>query len=274
MVIVNLNGGLGNQLFQYAAGKAMSQITGRPLSLNIAKYSKKKGRRVFQLFDAVEDNGFTQVVNEQDMLLVKYEILLKRLNFRIKKKGMVVVSENNFFDCLSHRYDSYDLLFDGYFQDTRYFLGYKIADLVTLRKFNTSLTSQTSKKIIAIHVRRGDYLLSKHRIHGITPWCFYEQALTELGPPFPDALIALFSDDKEVVPPFRVDIRVSDLMLKDRDEFLLFAKSDAFVIPNSTFAWWAAALSGSAFVYAPKHWCVNRDAPESFFLKHWRVLCC
>ncbi len=273
MIIVNLNGGLGNQLFQYAAGKAMSQLTHRPLLLNIAKYSKKKERRVFQLFDAIEDHDFTQVVNEQNMLLRKYETLLKRSNFRIKKKGMVVVSENNFFDCLSHRYDSYDLLFDGYFQDTRYFLGYKITDLVTLRKFNTSLTSQTSKKIIAIHVRRGDYLLPKHRIHGITPWCFYQQAVTEVKNLFPNALIALFSDDKEVIPPFRVDIRVSELMLKDTEEFLLLAKSDAFVIPNSTFAWWAAALSGSAFVYAPKCWHVSRDAPESFFLKHWRILC-
>ena len=273
MVTVNLSGGLGNQLFQYAAGKTMSQMTGRPLSLNIAKYSKHGERRVFQLFDAIEDHDGTQVVNDQDLLLRKYEILLKRSNLTIKKKGMVVVSENNFFDCLSHRYDSYDLLFDGYFQDTRYFLGYNIADLVTLRKFNSSLTSQAGKKTIAIHIRRGDYLLSKHHIHGITPWCFYQQAITELRTLFPDALIAMFSDDKEVVPPFRVDIRVSDLMLKDTEEFLLLAKSDAFVIPNSTFAWWAAALSGSAFVYAPKRWYASRDASETFFLKHWTVLC-
>jgi len=83
----------------------------------------------------------------------------------------------------------------------------------------------------------------------------------------------LFSDDKEVVPPFEVDIRASDLMLKDTEEFLLLAKSDAFVIPNSTFAWWAAALSCSAFVYAPKRWFVNQDVPESFFPRYWRVLC-
>jgi hypothetical protein len=272
MIIVNLGGGLGNQLFQYATGKAMSKITHRTLSLNIARYPKNGGRRVFQLFDAVEDNGFSQVINEPDILLKKHERLLKRLNFGIKKRGKVIVSENNFFDCLRHRYDSYDLLFDGYFQDIRYFLGYEIADLITLRKFDRSLMSQAGKKIIAVHIRRGDYLLPKHCVHGIIPWSHYQQSINELKTKFPDALIALFSDDKAIIPPFRVDIRASELMLKDAEEFLMLAKCDAFVIPNSTFAWWAAVLSGSAFVYAPKRWFVNKDALESFFPDYWKII--
>lgn len=273
MITVNLNGGLGNQLFQYAAAKAMAKITHRPLFLNTAKYSKKGERRFFQLFDVIEDNGFVQVINERNLLLKKYEKGLSYLGIKIKKKGRVVVSEKNFFDCLGHKYDSYDLLFDGYFQDTRYFLGHKIADLITLRKFDRPLTSQTGKKIIAVHIRRGDYLFPRHCVHGLTPWSHYKQAITELKTKFSNALIALFSDDKDVVPPFEVDIRASELMLKDTEEFLMLAKCDAFVIPNSTFAWWASVLSGSAFVYAPKRWFVNKYVSESFFPGHWRILC-
>jgi hypothetical protein len=59
---------MGNQMFQYVVAKAMSKITHGPLSLIIAKYSKQKERRVFRLFDAVEDNGFSKVINEPHIL--------------------------------------------------------------------------------------------------------------------------------------------------------------------------------------------------------------
>jgi hypothetical protein len=272
MITVNLGGGLGNQIFQYAAGRALSLVTGRPLSLNIAKYSTNKERRAFSLFEAVEDGGSIQVITDHGMLLRKHERLLKRANLRMTKKGSLVVSEGNFFNCLSHRYDSRDLLLDGCFQDLRFFLGFKIEQLITPRETDISLAGRQGRKVLAVHVRRGDYLLPQHRIHGVTPWSFYHQALGELRRLFPGALVALFSDDREVKPPFPIDVRVSELMLKDTEEFLLLAKSDALVIPNSTFAWWAAALSASAFVYAPKRWAVRRDAPESFFLNHWKIL--
>lgn len=271
MIIINLNGGLGNQIFQYACGRSLSLLTERTLFVNTAKYSEGLERRKFCLFDIIENNASAKLISESGLLLNKFEKLLKKVYYPIKKRGMYVISENNFFGVLNPRFDSNNLILDGYFQDVRFFLGYKVSDLITMRRSNVSLIENGSRKVIAVHIRRGDYLLPKHKIHGLIPMSFYENGILELKQFFPNALVALFSDDKDVCTTFPVDVRVSGLKLSDVEEFMLLASCDAFLISNSTFAWWAAVLSGSIYVYAPRRWYSNKDASKSFFLKDWKI---
>ena len=272
MIIVNLTGGLGNQLFQYSAAKALGLKIKTPVKVNIAKFFSPGEPRAFQLREATEYGTDTEVFVDPGVLLTKYERLFKQLGVKTRKEGLYIVDEKDFFQYSLQQRNNHDLLMNGYFQDTSHFLGHKPSDLVTLRKFDSPLTRDQSRMTVGVHVRRGDYLLPKHHEHGIIPMDFYQTALEQLKREFASIFVVFFCDDEGFKPPFSVDLYARELMLTDVKEFLLLSTCNAFIISNSTFAWWAAALSGSKHVFAPKRWYRNRDGRDSFYLPGWHVL--
>ena len=146
----------------------------------------------------------------------------------------------------------------GFFQSEKWFAHCKqdVKEAFTFKKeyadLATEMRSHLSGELIAIHVRRTDYLTNpNHEALGLD---YYEKALAEMPE---DARCIVFTDDpewakgQELFPDERFFVSETDCAYTD---MALMAKCDYHIIGNSTFSWWGAWLSDSKKVIAPKQW--------------------
>ena len=109
----------------------------------------------------------------------------------------------------------------------------------------------------AIHVRLGDYV--GHEIHGVCNVNYYNRAIEELKKRKDIQNFLLFSDDIQTARQmFPSNFNIIQNNIDVEDLFLMsFCKN--FIIPNSSFSWWAAYLSknNDKLIYAPDRWFAN-----------------
>lgn len=176
MITVSLIGGLGNQMFQYAAGKALAERHGVPLALDISGF-KNYARRSFLLdrlrvpeVIALPSQTEPTQKSEINFTRAKWKARIDRL---LVKAGLprLTPSPNEYREAHFH----YDAAFEalgpqttlfGYFQSERYFIS--IAE--SLRDWFSPCEPlgdavaaalariEASRLPISVHVRRGDYL--------------------------------------------------------------------------------------------------------------------
>lgn len=186
MVIVRLNGGLGNQLYQYAVGRMLAcrLNTEFKLDLSLAKISFKSDRHdLYRLGD----------FNIQEIFATPEEIA------RVQKTGIIPLPlprlENIQRDIL---------IKDSWMHDEGAFVA--IADIIrrefTLKNPLHKNSAAWEKKIsaaensVALHVRHGDYLKGSHaHIIGALPLAYYRTCVTELKKFFLNITAFVFSDD-------------------------------------------------------------------------------
>lgn len=271
VVAVRLSGGLGNQLFQYAAGRALSLKYQVPLVIEKSFYSESPNRS-FKL------NHF----NVANVELSKKELVafLLNRNFRLTdyfKSTKSILSEcDNIFAEKDFSFDSGFLsvsapvVLDGYWQSLKYFESYsaKIKSEFDIKGEFSREHVQLKKEIyaqnsVAIHIRRGDYLSNPHvnSIHGICSDEYYVNAYQELVAAMGDVVPYFFSDDsdaaKKIIQLIGKGVLVNEVCPgNDISDFALMKACRHFIIANSTFSWWAAFLGEHAtkMVYAPQKW--------------------
>tara|TARA_R110000796_G_scaffold159291_1_gene276056 strand:+ start:268 stop:984 length:717 start_codon:yes stop_codon:yes gene_type:complete len=208
-------GWLGNQMFQYAATFAESKKVGTSCS-----------------FPENKPNLFTHFLLSSETIAYTQGEAYKESTFHYTE--------------LPHKND---ITLFGYFQSEKYFLEYKeeLKAEFTLR--NHKYPETLDDEYIGIHVRRGDYL--KHPdCHPTCSMEYYEKALSLL----PNKPVKVFSDDYDwCCKNFkgdRYEISNGDFI----EDFELLSKCSYHIIANSSFSWWAAWLSNSKKVIAPKRW--------------------
>lgn len=266
MVIVKLYGGLANQMFQYAAGKALSEKMKTKVHLDLSWFDNIKGnsdvvQRVFEL------DGFG--------------IQSKPLGFFARRKlaqnRLTVFTEEGYeyqqgFDDLRG-----DILLDGYWQSFLYFKNYEdeVREAFAFKRFpegseNQKLLTRIARSSsVSIHVRRGDYNTKRGRsFHGLLGIDYYKRAVDDLKAKMglKNIELFLFSDEIEWckknltfdIPTTYVD---SNSLNKGVDDMQLMAACDHNIIANSSFSWWAAWLNNnpSKIVYAPAAWFVGKS---------------
>jgi hypothetical protein len=231
-MIVNLTGGLGNQLFMYAFGRGVAETTGRPL-------------------------GFCWKRSVWDYVLDRYvDVLLVT-----DPCGPIYRERSMLFDKEVYHPAASEHYFCGYWQTEKYFrhIAGRLRDEIQPR-FNIDrewliqgerLAAENS---VLIHVRRGDYTLQANvEAHGIVPVEYYTKAMAT----FPmDAKFYAFSDDKEWCRNNLPGVVVLPTPSADVD-FYLMRHCHHAIIANSSFGWWAAFLGpdcDGGTVIAPKKW--------------------
>jgi hypothetical protein len=217
-MITYIQGGLGNQMFQYAAGLAVSKRLQEPLFLNNSFYEVNKSRQyelgVFPISATVS--------NEQGKRIEE-----KGFRYQdITESGMMV----------------------GYWQSEKYFAD--IADQV--RKEFYLPKASIEDDMVAVTVRRGDYLSLPDVFHNLGE-SYYRDAL-EI---FPDYTVVVFSDDPawcienldwaDYVMP--CNTAITDLSL--------LSSFKNHIIANSSFGWWGAWLANGNTVVSPRDWFTN-----------------
>ncbi|GAP72761.1 alpha-1,2-fucosyltransferase [Candidatus Symbiothrix dinenymphae] len=251
MNVVQLQGGLANQMFQYAFGQALGEDTLYDVSWFERAKSERTTSRPFCL--DVFNIPATVFVNRRPPLLArlvgKYKVVRERNWDEFQPE----------FLNLGGRGTNY---FKGYFQNERYLncVKDKISADFSLKNTMNSDNLELLKQIrncnsVSLHIRRGDYVKQPdyHPLCGIE---YYQAAMKMI-----EGHYFLFSDDiewckanaKTDMPMTIVDINSAETGYWDME---LMKNCKHNIIANSSFSWMAAYLNPNPdkMVIAPKDW--------------------
>lgn len=275
---VRLVGGLGNQMFQYAAARALALRSGAQLDLDLSWFGTVPERE-FALSPFAIKAGRSRQFN--------YQATKSSLLARVKRRlGFVQnVADVPVFNEASFRYDSRieqvntSVFLDGYFQSEQYFLSFHEdikADFI-VQTIPSSAAAQLLEKIsatnsICVHIRRGDYVNNSdaNAYHGTCSLDYYREGLELVTRNLSKPHCFVFSDDPHWVrehfnpgiPMTLVDIHGVD---EAHEDLRLMAACQHYVIANSSFSWWGAWLGShpDKQVVAPLRWFQNSDNDTS-----------
>lgn len=287
MVIVRLGGRLGNQMFQYAAGKVLARRIGGTLAFEgyDAGSRSTKGPLVLRSFGLPEPLALFH-----KGWLDKQRIKIAR-SFGIgEMRGLELLVEHGFHYDKAFEEISGGCYMVGGWQSHRYLIGME-GELARDFSFNGVLSEAASKTLdfirskkntIGIHVRRGDYVENSRILarHGSCGLDYYQRALSFISDGLEDISIVIFSDDivrakREMASLGEIHC-VSDTTAEE--DLHLMANCRHNIIANSTFSWWAAWLNRhpDKRVVAPANWfgpklAVRHDIKD-LFPGSWTVL--
>ncbi|AKF24141.1 hypothetical protein YH65_01015 [Sulfurovum lithotrophicum] len=272
MIIINILGGLGNQMFQYAFAYSMAHKTDAVVKLDIEDFSNYDLREYeLSLYNISLDLAD---IDEIDKLKYEQETLFKKVARKLQRTSRPLSSyyyKESGFSYDSHVYELKDnVYFQGYWQSEKYFLDYRDALLKEfLLKDGLHQESRAyEKKInqsvsVSLHIRRGDYVSNAHTnsVHGTCSLEYYKGAVRYLQSNSHPTHFFIFSDDldwaKENLNFIENITFVSlDKDTPDHEEMYLMSQCKHNIIANSSFSWWGAWLNQNEdkIVVAPKKW--------------------
>lgn len=277
MIIVNLKGGLGNQMFQYATGKRLAVSIGATLKLDTTFLNKKVSEcvtyRNFELtnFHVTEDIATTVEIRE-----------VKNLKNKLIRKLFPGFSGNPYVTEKHFHFDPQILQLQG----SRYLEGHWVSEKYfeditdTLREiFIPRSTNQLVQKFadriqntnsIAIQIRRGDYVTNAGitKVHGVLPLDYFYNGIKQIQEQIENPTFFIFSDDIQwcrenlkLSSAVYVEEELSPVHARSSDYLYLMSLCSHFIISNSTFGWWGAwlATKQNKIVIAPQHWFASSD---------------
>jgi hypothetical protein len=281
VITVSLIGGLGNQMFQYAAGKTLAERHGVPLALDISGF-RDYALRPFLLNRLLVPEAITSVQSEpaerpeNNFTRSKWKARIDRL---LGKAGLpkLASSPNEYREPHFHYDPAFEALgprvsLFGYFQSERYFVSiagrlrdwFSLGEPLGRAAAVTLARIETSRQPISVHVRRGDYLNpGTVEYHGILGEPYYREALALLeAAAGQDAELFVFSDDAAAAEQVLNFLPKSQLIhvrgdpARPWEDMALMARCRHHVIANSSFSWWGAWLNRAPdkIVVAPRAW--------------------
>lgn len=284
-IITKLQGGLGNQMFQYATGRSVAQRNGAELKLDIFALKHDPQREY-----ALGCFNTTQRIATQ-------EEISKFLRHKTRKGkfwfwyNRWIADEKRYTQEKQFNFDQHILelkdpvYLDGAWQTEKYFKD--IRDLLqkefTLRSEPSAETKDWIKKVsactsVSLHIRRGDYV-SNHaanQFHGTCPIKYYEKAINLISQKIKDPVFFIFSDEiawakDNLNAPFPLYF-ISGKNISDCEEMTIMSSCKNNIIANSSFSWWGAWLNKNPYklVIAPQKWFTTKKmntadlTPESW----------
>lgn len=291
MICTALNGGLGNQLFQYAAGRQLAIRQQTELLLDDNQLSAARTRTTSRQLELHHFKVSAQPVASQHVAGLR---LARRLPLlaRTLTPWHVLFEKANGYDVRFESASSNTYLV-GYWQSYKYFteVASAIADdlepAVELSDASRTFASAIDRsEAVAVHVRRGDYvsLKSAAKFHGALSLDYYASALGSMQSAVPKARFFVFSDDsswcRANLPPLALDVVFvgGNVDLPAWEDLVLMARCRHHIIANSSFSWWGAWLADQRFgtrrrVISPLNWFVDtRRVNRDRFPLHWELL--
>lgn len=279
MIIIQLQGGLGNQMFQYAFARILAKKNKATLKLDQSFFEsspKERGftPRHFEL--GIFKNTYLQASPSEISSLTQpslFNKIRRKLGFYQSK----IYGEPSFDfhpEALSVKAPVY---VKGYFQTYKYMENQEdfIREIFSfpiesLDDRNLALLSKLQSEItISVHIRRGDYVTNKNtqQFHGNCSLDYYSNAIALLASKNKAFTLIFFSDDSqwvkeqfENVPYAKIFVDYNTKENSWIDLFLMSSCSHT-IIANSSFSWWAAWLNANPnkMVIAPKNWFANTE---------------
>lgn len=292
MIIVNVIGGLGNQMFQYAAGRALSLKLDEPLGLDIsgfASYGLHQGYQLGRAFVCSPEIASTEKVRE--LIGWRTNRLARRLLLRSGLRflhGDHLVVEPHF-----HYWSGIDrisgaLYLQGYWQSEKYFAG--VTDVIradfTFRQPLSAANAEVVGRIgqtaaVSLHVRRGDYASNPRTqaAHGLCSPEYYRAAVRYVVERVAAPEFFVFSDDiawarDNLDIGFPCHYIGHNRGAESYNDMRLMNLCRHHILANSSFSWWGAWLNPrpDKIVVAPGEWFANGNHVEDLFPTGWVTL--
>jgi hypothetical protein len=241
MITTKLMGGMGNQMFQYMMGLQQSHVLKTKLQLDTSMLG---GIRPFQL------GQWRTPIN-----------LCTPQKTTIHEQGMPYNQAT--VDCIRDG----DVL-QGYWQSEKYFSNFEHTEVRKMFR-PVGLPSERAKGLyngltdegaVAVHVRRGDYLIEPHRsFHGVLGVDYYYKAMLHIKERVLNPMFFIFTDDP--VWCRNEFIELEDVFViepgREAEDIHLMAHCKHAITANSSFSWWGSWLGEwqkNRIVVAPEKW--------------------
>lgn len=283
MIIIRFQGGLGNQMFQYALYKKMQIIHGKEhVRADFACADDKQSGLLTDLFNLnliqASKKDISKMADNSDDLFH-----MIRRKFFGRKKTYVSESESAVYREEVLNLDN--VYMEGYWQTEKYFSD--IRDLI-LQDFNFQeekmsqyqkelLNELKNKNSVGVHVRRGDYLSETNsKLYGnICDEKYYKMAMNYKVFQMPSVRFFIFSNDTSwTKSKFRGNNIVHVEYDKNQEignyDMFLLSQCKHNIIANSSFSWWAAWLNpnGKKTVVSPSKW-MNESSTPNIWCDNW-----
>lgn len=264
---IRVNGGFGNQLFQYAFARHLALAHGIDVVLDVSAYYDKN--HVSKAHHRLYLDRLGLPIEFARLPAWRYEMARKLHDFpgalQRALTGLEFRKERN-QPSRTEAAAWAGIVVNGAWQSELHFAKSSATICDELRRGIGAIELQReANNTISFHVRRGDYLSVGYMAtidyvrlleaarnhfssHASGPWRFL-----------------VFSDDSEwcraMLPGDDVEIQTGGSML---DDFRAIANCGHHVIANSTFSWWAAYLNPEPdkIVCAPARWMADRSAQD------------
>lgn len=296
MKIVNISGGLGNQMFQYAFAVFLKKhYPNEAIYIDTHHYhyiflKKIKATNLHNGFELAKifPHATIPIAHFRQVSRVSYYIpnyFLSRLCRRllpVRKTEMIIPYSKNYI-YLDEVFTEGDRYYEGnwqcidYYQDIKDTL-FDIFQHPAPNNYNKEMIEKISTtKSVGMHIRRGDYLQSA-AFNNICDITYYKKAISRLTSKDSKYTFFIFSNDmdwcRENIAPL---LNNSDIVYvtdnKGKDSFwdmFLMTYCKHLVIANSSFSWWGAFLNKNVeSVLVPARWSNNDHIPHHLYDPSW-----
>jgi len=269
-LLIQLDGGLGNQLFQISAGNYFAKTYNKTLKfkLPLINYENRKKNLLLKTIS-------TKIEIHENMFLY---LKCFRFLWRIDRK---LIKLSKFYSSLRRVQDLQNLAeineikllkstkeLRGYFQSSFYadysrnFISsiFKSFDLsYTAKDLSTQIQIE---KPVGVHIRRGDYIKLEN-LYGLLSKEYYELIFEDILRNKPNQKFWIFSNEIQKIEQLFSKSKYFEHLvfidherkLTDLESLVLYSKCSGHITANSTFSWWGAFISDkSEFVYVPEPW--------------------
>lgn len=296
MIITKITSGLGNQLFQYAAGDALANRLETTLYLDTSWYSRNPGREDHEQFQLGNYFPEWKEATSRDLNMVVG--LGRNMGEKVRAGVSQIFTKLNGEYRSIPRLDDGDFAFDpkfnqqsdftyldGNWQSELFFTNratYLRQQLSAYRPTDPAILSIAAKALenptVFIHVRRGDYVTNAHFNNEIGPIdrYYYDTALQDLGESLGEFNLIAFTNDLEWSTtnlPVKTTLYGPESVSDPKDILYLMGLCRHAVIANSSLSWWGAWLidSPAKTIYAPEPWFADSWRNDSTLLPQtWR----
>lgn len=269
-VVVRIVGGLGNQMFQYAAGLGLAMHHGAKLELDLSAFSNYT-TWPYQLDRLCVPQDITCEQSQEPLGRRRFLTRLRSRAFRKMESKANYYREPHFhFDESFFKLNDKEMRIFGYFQSPSYFEN--CSDML-LKYFQPAtplgaIAQKWADRIdaancsVSLHVRRGDYVtnLNAAAVHNAIGEGYYKRAIALMRRIFGDVQFFIFSDDSAFVEQMFGDLPRACIVRTDParswEDMFLMARCRHHIIANSSYSWWGAWLNASPdkLVIAPGRW--------------------
>lgn len=278
-------GGLGNQMFQYAAARALSYRKNTGLKMDISFYDGSQDRYSFRryglsCFELPQNFASTKEICR---LKGEYANKIQRFIYEYRQRFLPYYCKSHYREQINYDPNfinaSKDVYLNGYWQSEKYFKDIEkiIRKDFTIKIAQDSLNKEMAGAIlkiesVSIHIRRDDYAPNPiaNQKFIACPLEYYYEAIEKLASKVTNPRFFVFSDDPDWV---KENLKVSypvvfvthNTKSKDYEDLRLMSLCRHHIIANSTFSWWGAWLCENQrkIVIAPKKWFNDKSIDTS-----------
>ena len=272
-----LVGGLGNQLFQWAAANYYAQMTKNTTILDITFCSDRFKAHKSSISDLEFNAGFVLPIEISSNPITAYsgEWLASRSLYLNKARNMIqdryIVKATGYIEDLGYKNPK---RLRGYFQTYKYLENLSENPMQAGLSTKNTYSSIRDSDEVAIHIRRGDYLALKDSF-GVLSNQYYLRAINRLKEIVTPSKIVIFSNDIQAAESLAKDIgpvaHVFEANTDASDASILIELSgfNYIITANSSYSWWGAALNNKKTVIYPKPWFRSLEQPRDLIPPDW-----